>query len=82
MGKTNRIYHQSLMQTAKSLPEGKRIMLETRFTVNQRVVISRSASIFFLSYDYLSFVISFFFDSLRHITTFFLSYGVFLVVLK
>ena len=28
----NRIYHHSLMQTEKSQPEGKQIMLETRFT--------------------------------------------------
>ena len=29
---TNRISHQSLIQTEKSQPKGKRIMLETRFT--------------------------------------------------
>ena len=45
-----RIYHWSLMQTEKSIPEGKRIMPETRFTlfpafsVDLRVGISRSAS--------------------------------------
>ena len=47
---TNRIYHRSLMQTKKSQPEDKRVMLETRFTefpalsVDPRVRISRSAS--------------------------------------
>ena len=47
---TNRIYFWSLMQTKKSQPEGKRIMLETRFTkfpalsVDPRVRISLSAS--------------------------------------
>ena len=46
---TCRIYHRSLMQTEKSLPEGKRIMPETRFTeflalsVHPKVGISRSA---------------------------------------
>ena len=46
----NRSCHQSLMQTEKSQPEGKRIMPETRFTefpalsVDPRVGISRSAS--------------------------------------
>ena len=46
----NRIYHRSPMQTEKSQPEGKRIMLEIRFTefpalsVDRRVGISRSAS--------------------------------------
>ena len=45
----NRIYHWSLMQTEKPQPEGKRIMLETRFTefpalsIDARVGISRSA---------------------------------------
>ena len=32
MGKTNRIYHRSSMQTENSLPEGKRIMPERRST--------------------------------------------------
>ena len=47
---TNRVYHRSVMQTEKSLPEGKRIMPKTRFTecpalsVDSRVGISRSAS--------------------------------------
>ena len=47
---TNRIYHWPLMQTEKSQPEGKRIMLETRFTefpalsVDPRVGISLSTS--------------------------------------
>ena len=47
---TNRICHQSLMQTEKSQPKGKKIMLETRFTkfpalsIDLRVGISRSAS--------------------------------------
>ena len=31
-GETNRIYHRSPTQKEKSLPEGKRTMLETRFT--------------------------------------------------
>ena len=45
----SRIYHQSLMQTEKSQPEGELIMPETRFTefpplsVYPRVGISRSA---------------------------------------
>ena len=45
----NGIYHRSLMQTEKSLPEGKRMMPETRFTelptlsIDPRVEISRSA---------------------------------------
>ena len=30
--KKNRMYHRSPMQTEKSQPEGKQIMLETRFT--------------------------------------------------
>ena len=47
---TKRICHQSSMQTEKSHPEGKRIMLETRFTefpalfIDPRVWISWSAS--------------------------------------
>ena len=45
----NRICHRSAMQTEKSQPQGKRIMLETRFTefqalsIDPRVGISRSA---------------------------------------
>ena len=45
----NRTYHRSLVQIEKSLPEGKRIMPETRFTsfpalsVGPKVGISRSA---------------------------------------
>ena len=48
--KTNRIYHQSLMQTEKFQPEGKWIMQKTRFAkflafyVDLRVGISRSTS--------------------------------------
>ena len=37
-GRINKICHWSLMQTEKSLAEGKRIMLETRFTGGGRVV--------------------------------------------
>ena len=80
----HRIYHQSLLQTEKSQPEGKRIMPETRFTefttlsVDQRVGISRSAAatddIIFLTYDIKNIIYhsSFFsfFDILRCITTF------------
>ena len=50
LSRTNRIYYQSLMQTKKSQPEGKRIMSEKRFTeflalsVDPRVGISRTAS--------------------------------------
>ena len=45
-GKTNRIYHRSLMQTEKSQPEDKWIMPETKFTdrFRLRVGISQSAS--------------------------------------
>ena len=45
---TNRIYHLYPMQTEKSQPEGKQIMLETRFTefltlsIDPRVEISGS----------------------------------------
>ena len=48
--KTKRIYHWSPMQSEKSKPEGKLIILETRFTkfpalsIDPRVGISRSAS--------------------------------------
>ena len=48
IGKVNRIYHQFLMQTEKSQPEGKRIKPETSFTefpalsVDLRVGIFRS----------------------------------------
>ena len=50
VGKTNRMYPRSPMQTEKSQPQGKRIMLETRLTefqtlsVDPRLGISRSAS--------------------------------------
>ena len=50
MGRINRLYHRPLMQVEKSQPEGKWIMLETKFTkfpaltVDPRVGISRSAS--------------------------------------
>ena len=49
-GETNGIYQRPLMQTEKSKPKGKQIMLETRFTefpalsVDLRVRISLSAS--------------------------------------
>ena len=48
--KKNRVYHWSLMQTEKSQPQGKWIMLETRFaefpalSIDPRVGISRFAS--------------------------------------
>ena len=83
------------MQTEKSQPEGKRIMPETRFTefpalsVDPRVGISQSASetdacIFFLPMTIklfkVSFGISFIYDILRHITTFYECHSVFFVV--
>ena len=49
ISRSNRIYHLSSMQTEKSQPEEKQIMLETRFTkfpalsVDLRVGISQSA---------------------------------------
>ena len=81
------------MQTEKSQPEGKRIMPETRFTeflalsVDPRVGISRPASetdVLFLPMalkNYLlSFVISFIFDLLHHLTTFSERQSVFFMV--
>ena len=58
-GWKNRIYDRSPMQTEKSQPEDKRIMLETRFTkfpalsVDLRVGISRSSSETDVYFSYL-----------------------------
>ena len=85
------------MQTKKSQPEGKQIMLETRFTefpalsVDQRVGISQSVTgdrclIMFLIYDiknyYMSLVTSFIFDILRRTTTFSDRHSAFFVVMQ
>ena len=44
--KTNRIYHWSPMQTEKSQPKGKQIMLETRFTEFLALSVDLSVGIF------------------------------------
>ena len=85
------------MQAEKSLPEGKRIMLEMRFTefpalsVDPRAGISRSAPetdvwLFSLPMTlkkyYVLLVISYIFDILRRITTFPERHSVFFVVVQ
>ena len=80
--KINRMYHRYRLQTEKSLPEGKWIMLETRLPRFRYFPLTRGLGFlglhprpmfdYFFSYGiknyYLSFVISFIFDILRRIT--------------
>ena len=84
-GGINRICHRSLMQTEKSQPEGKQIMLETSFTEFPALSVDQRGETFGLHrrpmFDYFSYIMTLkiikyhssflsFFDILHCLTTF------------